>query len=143
MVCPPPWWCCVQGSRTVPCFFSQHPRRGSWFLAFLYLMAHNLPQLWVYAILFSLLQFLCILLLKEMFVQVQALQSRAPGLSLSQRHQNQTQAKALNSQSGVFSMYLSISLVIGNFKVFFFFFSKVKGNLTCETFRRKLVMSFL
>lgn len=42
-------------------------------------MAHNLPQLWVYAILFSLLRFLCILLFKEMFVQVQALQQRVQG----------------------------------------------------------------
>ena len=109
---------------TIPCFCSSTSEAAVGFLAFLYLMVHNLPQLWVYAIIFSLLQFLCILLLKEMFVQVQALQSRAPGLSLSQRHQNQTQAKALNSQPGVYFTYLSISLVIGNCKVVFFFQSQ-------------------
>ena len=143
MVCPPP----LLGSTVCRVMHStplllQHLRSSSWVFVFLYLMVHNVPQLWVYAILFSLLQFLCILLLKEMFVQVQTLQSRAPGLSLSQRHQNQTQAKALNSQSGVFCVSLSIFLVTGNCKVFFFP-PRVKGSLMCEIFRWKLVMSLL
>lgn len=33
-VCPPPWWCCVPGSCTVPCFCSWHCRSGSWSGAF-------------------------------------------------------------------------------------------------------------
>ena len=75
MVCPPP----LLGSTVCRVMHStllllQHLRSSSWVFVFLYLMVHNVPQLWVYAILFSLLQFLCILLLKEMFVQVQALQ---------------------------------------------------------------------
>ena len=52
------------------------------FLVFLYLLAHNLSQLRMYEAIFKHLQFLCILLLWEMFVQVQALQppqQRVPG----------------------------------------------------------------
>ena len=44
------------------------------FLVFLYLAVYNLPQLCMYTVTFSPLQFLCIFLLEEMFVQVQALQ---------------------------------------------------------------------
>ena len=55
------------------------------FLVFLYLV-HNLPQLCMHAVIFSPLQFLCILLLKERFVQVQALQQKVPGPSLSHVH---------------------------------------------------------
>ena len=46
VVCPPPWWCCVQRSCAVPCFCSQHigTLEGQLGLAFLYLV-HNLPQL--------------------------------------------------------------------------------------------------
>ena len=56
------------------------------FLVFLCLLVQNLPQLHVHAVIFSPIQFLCILLLEEMFVQVQALQhcskgSQVPGLS--------------------------------------------------------------
>ena len=53
------------------------------FWSFLYLV-NNLPQLLMQAVVFSPLQFLCSLLLEETFVQVQALQLRVPGLSLSQ-----------------------------------------------------------
>ena len=46
----------------------------------------NLPQLWVHTVIFSPIQFLCVLLLKERCVQVQVLQlcskgSQVPGLS--------------------------------------------------------------
>ena len=48
------------------CFCSQLFRSGSWaFLVFLYLTAINLPQLCMNALIFSLLQFLCVLLLEE------------------------------------------------------------------------------
>ena len=49
----------------------------------LYLVVQNLPHLRVHAVIFSPLSFLCISLLEEMFVSVQALQQRVPGLSLS------------------------------------------------------------
>ena len=45
MVCPPPWWCCVQGSRAGPCHCSLPLRSGSWVLAFFYLLVYNLGQL--------------------------------------------------------------------------------------------------
>ena len=35
---PTPLWCCVQGSRAVPCSRSRHLGSGSWVLAFLYLV---------------------------------------------------------------------------------------------------------
>ena len=84
VVCPPPWWCCVQGSCAVPCFCSQHPVFVG-LLVFLYLVVHNLPQLHMHSDTFSPLWFLCIdiLLLEEMFVHVQALQQRLLGPSLS------------------------------------------------------------
>ena len=44
------------------------------FLVFLYLIVYNLSQLHMGTVIFSPSQFLCILLLKETFVQVQALQ---------------------------------------------------------------------
>ena len=43
-------------------------------LVSLYLVVHNLPQLCMHAVIFSPLYFLCILLLEETFVQVQARQ---------------------------------------------------------------------
>ena len=49
------------------------------FLVFLYLVVHNLPQLRVYAVIFSPFYFLCILLLEKTFVQVQALQHCSKG----------------------------------------------------------------
>ena len=69
-----------------PYFCSWLFRSGSWgffFLVFLCLV-HNLPHLHMQAIIFSPLQFLCILLLEETFAQVQTLQQRVPGPSLSQ-----------------------------------------------------------
>ena len=32
VVCPPPWWCCVQGACAVPCFCSGLFRSGGWSL---------------------------------------------------------------------------------------------------------------
>ena len=72
------WWCCLQGAHSEPCFFSQHLRSGICFLVILYLIVHYLTQLRMCAVIFSLLQFLCILLLWETFVQVQALQWKGP-----------------------------------------------------------------
>ena len=58
VVCPPPWWCCVQGAWVVPCFCSWLFRRGSWVLGlFLYLFVHNLPQLSVQIAIFSPVKF--------------------------------------------------------------------------------------
>lgn len=88
VVCPPLWWCCMQGALLLtPWFSSQLFRSGSWFVqGFLYLVARNCPSCLCYAFVVSLLQFLCIFLLEEMFVQEQALQplqQRVPGPSLS------------------------------------------------------------
>ena len=51
------------------------------FLVFLYLVVYSLPQLCMRTVIFSPLEFLCILTLVEIFVQVQALQQRVLGLS--------------------------------------------------------------
>ena len=48
------------------------------FFVFLYLLVHNLPQLHIHAVIFSPLEFLCIVLLEETYAQVQALQQRVP-----------------------------------------------------------------
>ena len=55
------------------------------FLVFFYLVAHNLPQLLMYAVIFSPL-YVLILLLEETFVQGQALQQRDPGSGPSLPH---------------------------------------------------------
>ena len=63
MFCPAPWSCCMQGSCTVPCFCSGYLRSGSWVLAFLCLVAFNLPQLCMHVVTFlapcSFLVFCC------------------------------------------------------------------------------------
>ena len=53
--CPAPWWCCVQGPRSGPCFC----RNGSWVLIFLYLTVHNLSQLHMHAIPYNFSVFCC------------------------------------------------------------------------------------
>ena len=64
---------------TIPFFCSQHPvfAPGSlevavegFFLAFLYPVVHNLPQLQMLAVIFSPLEYLSVLLLEETFVQM-------------------------------------------------------------------------
>ena len=95
MICPPLWWCGVQGPCPVPCFCFRLFRSGSWgFLVFLHLWGffglfvsfiQNLPPTAHHTVIFSPIMFLCILLLEETFVQVQALQQRVPGPSLSQK----------------------------------------------------------
>lgn len=75
---PLPWWGCVQGSRGVRCFFSWHLSGGHWSVPSLRLIVHNCPRLQDSQVC-SLSWFLCILLLKEMSVQVQALGSKGPG----------------------------------------------------------------
>lgn len=60
VVCPPPWWCCVQGPCTVPCFGPNSSEVAVRFLVFLHLVVHNLPQLHIRIVIFSPLQFLCI-----------------------------------------------------------------------------------
>lgn len=63
-----------------PCFGSWLFRSGSWVsFFFLYLVACNLPQRLLHTVIFGPLQFLCLLLLEENFVQVEALQHRVPG----------------------------------------------------------------
>ena len=88
---PTPLWWCVQGACPIPCFAldpafvpgcSEVTVRFYGLLFFFYLV-HNFPQLFRHAVIFSPLQFLCILLFMEMFVQMQALQQRVPGSSLS------------------------------------------------------------
>ena len=55
VVCPPLWWCCVQGAgAVVPCFCSLLFGSGSWvLLVFLYLIVYNLPQLGMHAVIFG------------------------------------------------------------------------------------------
>ena len=62
------------------CFSSTLFKSGSWvFWSLLIFGVQNLPQLCLHAVIFSLIQFLCILLLEERCVQVQALQQSLPG----------------------------------------------------------------
>ena len=79
----------MEGAHIVPCFCFQVPaiapcsselaaRLSVSFFLFLYLV-HNLPQLCMHMVVFSLLEFVCILLIEEMFVQVQALFIAAKG----------------------------------------------------------------
>ena len=65
----------------VPCFGSQLWGGGSWVFGgvFLHLSVCNMPQLCMETVIFSPISFLCILLLKEPFVQGRALQRRVPG----------------------------------------------------------------
>lgn len=81
VVCPPTWWCCVQGSFTVPCFLLSVPQSGSWILAFLYLVSIICPN-WDQV----QLEFLCILLFQEMTYMCKhdLKGSQAPGPNLSQ-----------------------------------------------------------
>ena len=93
VVLSPLRWQYVQGACAVPCFCSQIPafascsskvavRSSGLFVSFV----QNLPQLSEHSVIFSPLQFLCILLLEDRFVQVQALQEKVPGPSLSQQN---------------------------------------------------------
>ena len=69
----------MQGHAQCPAFAPGSSEVAVGFLVFLYLLVHNLPPLCMHAAIFSPLWFLCILLLEEMFVPVQALQQRGPG----------------------------------------------------------------
>ena len=85
MVCPPLRWCWVQGACSVPCFCSPHPvfAPGSSKLAvgFFWSLCIFCPEFApnYHAVIFSPIQFLCILLLEERCVQVQALQHCSKG----------------------------------------------------------------
>ena len=74
--------------------FSGLFRSGSWICLFVSFV-QNLPQLHIYEVIFSPIQFLCILLLEERCVQVKALQHCPKGpmpqacLSLSALAENQ------------------------------------------------------
>ena len=72
MLCPPPSASTCRTQLLLLAFWKW--QLG--FLVVLYLVVHNLPQ---FTVIFSPLEFLCILLLQEMFVQVQALQQRSLG----------------------------------------------------------------
>ena len=57
---PPLWWWCVLEAHIVPCFCSRCPafalsslEVAVGFLVFLYLLAHDLPQLPMHAVIFS------------------------------------------------------------------------------------------
>lgn len=80
------WVAChpLRESTQAPAFASSTSEVavGFWTLNFV----HNLLQPHMCAIIFGPLPFLHILLLQEAFVQVQALQERVPGPSLSQVH---------------------------------------------------------
>lgn len=81
---PPFWWSCVQGSCALLCFCLKHLRSGSWFLypfCILLFIVHDLLQMGMYAVVFSLIVFLSIVW--EHFVQVQAFSegSQVPGPS--------------------------------------------------------------
>ena len=67
-----------RGHAQCPAFAPSSSEVAVGVLDFLYLV-HNLPQLDMHTVIFSPLWFLCILLLDETFVQVQALQPRVPG----------------------------------------------------------------
>ena len=88
---PPLRWCWGQGACAVSAFVPDHLlslwalQKGQLgFLVSLYLLVHNLAQLLKHVVIFSPIQFLCILLLEERCVQMQTLQQGVPGPSLSQ-----------------------------------------------------------
>ena len=85
MVCPPHRWCCVQGcmhsTLLLLLALQKWPLGFRLFVSFV----QNLPQLRMLTVIFSPLEFLCVLLPKETFVQVQALQQRVSGSSWSHR----------------------------------------------------------
>ena len=58
-----------------PCFLFLALQK--WQLGFLHLV-HNLPKLCMHVVVYSALGFLCVLLPKDTFVQVQAPQERVP-----------------------------------------------------------------
>ena len=76
----------MRGACAVCCFCSRLFKSGSWgFWSLCIFWVQNLPQLHMHAIMFSPIQFLCILLFKERCVQVQGLQRRVPGPSVSHK----------------------------------------------------------
>ena len=83
----------MPGLEHYPAFAPSSSEVAVRFLVFLYLVVHNLPQLYLhsvillffYTVIFSSLEFLCVLLL-DTFVQEQALQQRVPGPGLSHRY---------------------------------------------------------
>ena len=86
MVCPPLRWCRVQKACAVTCFCSRHPvfALGSsevavGFFGLFVSFVQNLPRLYMHAVIFSPIWFLCILFLQERFVQVQAMQHCSKG----------------------------------------------------------------
>ena len=69
----------MRGACAVCCFCSRLFKSGSWgFWSLCIFWVQNFPQLSMYAVVFSPIQFLCILLFQERCVQVQALQQRVP-----------------------------------------------------------------
>lgn len=73
--------CSMQGACAAHCFCSRLLQSGRWVFGLFVSLVQDLPQLCLHAVMFSPLEFLWILLLEEMFVQVQALQQRVPGLA--------------------------------------------------------------
>ena len=58
-------------------FFPPHCGSVQWVFPLLLYLVHNVSQLHMNAVIFSPSRFVCILMLREMFVHVQALQQRA------------------------------------------------------------------
>ena len=72
-----------KGSKQYPAFAPSSSKVAFGFFGLLVSFVQNLPQLPRCAVVFSSIEFLCTLLLEERCVQVQALQLRVPGPSLS------------------------------------------------------------
>ena len=97
MVCLPFWWCCVQEAcastafdplrlLSTPCFCSMLFRSGIWAVwsfCILSIICPNCSCRQLFLVSYSLFVFSCL----RKFVQVQALQQRVPGSSLSHLQQ--------------------------------------------------------
>ena len=80
MICSPLWWC--RGHVQYPAFAPKTlfllQALHKWQLGILISFVQNLPQLCIPIVIFSPIQFLCILFLEKRCVQVQALQQESP-----------------------------------------------------------------
>ena len=79
MFCPPLRWCCVQGASRAPYFFSWLFKSGSWVFDLFVSFVQNLLQLHMHAVVFSPIQFLCILLLEDSTCKHCSTAAKGPG----------------------------------------------------------------
>lgn len=119
MVCPALWWGECKG-RVQTLLLLPDLQKWKWpFWVLPYLIVHNLSQMCTYTVTFSPLQFLCVVLLEEMFFHVQALQSGVPGPSLSQDQGTHLKAAALTASNMSLHVVLrSVYIGTGPFHVF-------------------------